>query len=104
MAVCLPLQVFRVSTKKNEPPAVAVPRRRVLELLSKTALPSRFSLNYGVPPFHFECLLHVYVTPRQDRDTERAKEIVAHHFMDADEIKEASAESASATAGAPITS
>lgn len=39
----------------------------------------------------------------KDPDYERAKEIVAHHFMEADEIKEATAGGSSAAVSSPST-
>lgn len=55
-------------------------------------------------------LLSLSLSLSQDRNAERAKEMVAHHFMDADEIREASVETpssksqAASTAATPPTS
>eukprot|EP00903_Cladosiphon_okamuranus_P013636 g12700.t1 len=54
----------------------------------------------GITP-HSLVYLYNHVTRKsKDRDAERAKEMVAHHFMDADEIREASVESPSSAEAA----
>ncbi|CAM9217661.1 unnamed protein product [Ectocarpus sp. 12 AP-2014] len=52
----------------------------------------------GITP-HSLVYLYNHVTRKsKDQDAERAKEMVAHHFMEADEIREASSESPASTA------
>ncbi|CBJ28379.1 conserved unknown protein [Ectocarpus siliculosus] len=51
----------------------------------------------GITP-HSLVYLYNHVTRKsKDQDAERAKEMVAHHFMEADEIREASSESPAST-------
>ncbi|CAM9341719.1 unnamed protein product [Pylaiella littoralis] len=58
----------------------------------------------GITPHSLVYLFNHVTRKSKNRDAERAKEMVAHHFMDADEIKEASAESITAAAASPESS